>query len=519
MSHSLNSMPSMDFSEDVSLQGFDEHFDPPPPDVYECPICLLVLRMPMQTECGHRFCKSCILKVIREGRPNCPIDNERLSENQIFPDNFARREILSLSVRCRNFKQYGCKWHQELRAIDRHMETCDYSFTPCTNKCGKDVQRVHLKDHLDNDCVRRVIECEYCNIKIVYSRVVEHNETCTNFPVVCPNNCGTKLIRQQLKQHMEADCPKLILNCPYQDAGCEFQGSKVDVERHLLDDQTATRHMTQMLGAIKLLTKRVNDQEEELKKASKLSSHSTDIEKMDVDSHYGDTRDSASSMKSLSPRDSKEYATKIKELEIKITQSRTVTEMCRSELKQNKLDMDSKMDGLAKQIQEQNSMIAEVSARVWCGSFTWRITNFENLFQQAKNQELVAIHSQPFYTAVPGYKMCLRVNLNGIDSGAGTHVSMFVHLMQGEFDSIIQWPFSDGLELTIMDQDTQNPVHVKEELFARPTLQAFLRPKTPRNHKGYGYVEMIPHTTLRERHYVSNDTMIVKVRVKSSSSS
>lgn len=70
-----------------------------------------------------------------------------------------------------------------------------------------------------------------------------------------------------------------------------------------MDDQTATRHMTQMLGAIKLLTKRVNDQEEELKKASKLTSRSTDIEKMDVDSHYGDTRDSASSMKSLSPRD------------------------------------------------------------------------------------------------------------------------------------------------------------------------------------------------------------------------
>ena len=49
----------------IFIQGFDEEFDPPAPDVYECPICLLVLRMPMQTECGHRFCKGCILKVIR----------------------------------------------------------------------------------------------------------------------------------------------------------------------------------------------------------------------------------------------------------------------------------------------------------------------------------------------------------------------------------------------------------------------------------------------------------------------
>ena len=81
--------------------------------------------------------------------------------------------------------------------------------------------------------------------------------------------------------------------------------------------------------------------------------------------------------------------------------------MCRSELKQNKLDIDSRIDSLGKQIQEQNSLIAEVSARVWCGSFTWRITNFEHLFQQAKNQELLAIHSQPFYTAVPGRGLTL----------------------------------------------------------------------------------------------------------------
>ena len=111
--------------------------------------------------------------------------------------------------------------------------------------------------------------------------------------------------------------------------------------------------------------------------------------------------------------------------------------------------------------------------------------------------------------------MCLRVNLNGIDSGAGTHVSMFVHLMQGDFDSIIDWPFSHGLELTIMDQDTSNPTHVKETLYPRPTLQAFLRPKTPRNNKGYGYVEMIPHTTLRQKGYLRNDTMLVRVDILS----
>ena len=27
---------------------------------YECPICLLIIRQPVQTLCGHRFCQICL---------------------------------------------------------------------------------------------------------------------------------------------------------------------------------------------------------------------------------------------------------------------------------------------------------------------------------------------------------------------------------------------------------------------------------------------------------------------------
>lgn len=115
--------------------------------------------------------------------------------------------------------------------------------------------------------------------------------------------------------------------------------------------------------------------------------------------------------------------------------------------------------------------------------------------------------------------MCIRVNLNGVDSGLHTHISMFVHLMMGEFDSIVQWPFPGSIHLTIMDQDAVNePQHIRETLNARPTLQAFLRPRTTRNQKGYGYVEMISHATLESesRGYIRDDSLLVKVEVKMS---
>lgn len=45
----------------------------------------------------------------------CPVDNERLLEDQLFPDNFAKREILSLTVRCPNS---GCAEKMELRGLE-----------------------------------------------------------------------------------------------------------------------------------------------------------------------------------------------------------------------------------------------------------------------------------------------------------------------------------------------------------------------------------------------------------------
>lgn len=50
----------------------------------------------------------------------CPVDNEMLSKDQLFPDNFAKREILSLTVRCPNS---GCVDKMELRHLEVRMKS------------------------------------------------------------------------------------------------------------------------------------------------------------------------------------------------------------------------------------------------------------------------------------------------------------------------------------------------------------------------------------------------------------
>ena len=87
---------------------------------------------------------------------------------------------------------------------------------------------------------------------------------------------------------------------------------------------------------------------------------------------------------------------------MKIAQSKTVTEMYRNEYRQVKSELEGKIDQINQTVKEQADLITELNARVWCGKFIWKITSFENLFRQSKSGDVPAIHSLPFYTAIPG---------------------------------------------------------------------------------------------------------------------
>jgi len=57
------------------------------------------------------------MKCYRENRnSDCPTCKHPLSETQLFPDNYANREIQSLAVRCPNTK-LGCGTVVELRNV------------------------------------------------------------------------------------------------------------------------------------------------------------------------------------------------------------------------------------------------------------------------------------------------------------------------------------------------------------------------------------------------------------------
>ena len=127
-------------------------------------------------------------------------------------------------------------------------------------------------------------------------------------------------------------------------------------------------------------------------------------------------------------------------------------------------------------------------------------------------------YSPPFYTHVGGYKMCLRVDTNGLCSGKGTHVSVYVYLMKGEFDDRLKWPFSGEV---VVELKAAKPPHFQMiiTLDDKVSSECVRRPSEERNSKGWGKPHFISHVDLQGGGFLKDNSLIFCVRkviVKSS---
>ena len=65
-------------------------------------------------------------------------------------------------------------------------------------------------------------------------------------------------------------------------------------------------------------------------------------------------------------------------------------------------------------------------------------------------------YSQPFYSHLHGYKLCLRVFANGSGNGKGTHISIHATLMKGDYDNNLQWPFEGDIVIELLNWRENN---------------------------------------------------------------
>lgn len=75
-----------------------------------------------------------------------------------------------------------------------------------------------------------------------------------------------------------------------------------------------------------------------------------------------------------------------------------------------------------------------------------------------------------FYSSKYGYKMCLRLYLNGDGTGRGTHLSLFFVVMRGKCDALLKWPFSQkvGNRFNTLTHETLDERHETNSSFSSP---------------------------------------------------
>ena len=135
--------------------------------------------------------------------------------------------------------------------------------------------------------------------------------------------------------------------------------------------------------------------------------------------------------------------------------------------------------------------------------FTFTMPNFEQ-----KKLLNTPWQSPSFYSH--GYKMCLSAKANGYGDGMNSHVSVFVHMMKGDYDDQLKWPFHGDITIQILNQsgseehDTLILDVTNDDDFGKRVILGD-------RSTGLGYPKFLPHTRLYP-HYLKNDCLRLCVK-------
>ena len=395
---------------------------------YLCQHCGELLKKPLLTKCcSGNVCSRCLLvwqqaeTVKSDSERQCPICNEpgfKYHQNLEL-----ERKMVDTVIPCKN-SSLGCPWSGEVAQLSDHLESkdgCSYASQLCPHNCGKLVRRNLLTEHLlSNLCVQEWEKCEHCSD--IFPSVDSHTDaTCPSYLLLCPNQCGVTVKRSQLPQH-EKECPLSFVDCPFKEAGCSATKMQRKENTHHLNQE----HVQHLLGAFQYLQTELNSLKSQLQS----------------------TQDDQRAMAKELQKANKEFATTKIELEKQKMATEVLATTFRTEL--GYFHPSCSCEAFA--LECANTRLAMLTNRSTAfirpnsPALTFRLTNYSTL---KKNKQ--PWYSPPFYIR-EGYKMCIAVHLNGDQEGQGTHMSVHIHLMAGEYDAKLKWPlvYSEELAISLM---------------------------------------------------------------------
>ncbi|XP_077319833.1 TNF receptor-associated factor 3 isoform X2 [Lithobates pipiens] len=524
--------------------GYQEKFLKHVEEKYKCEKCRLVLCNPRQTECGHRFCETCMNSLLSSPSPQCMACEEIIIKDKVFKDNCCRREVLALQMYCRNDTR-GCKEQITLGNLLIHLKSdCQFEELPCPRADCKDkVFRKDLSEHIEKKCKYREMPCQYCKNQVPLAEMQKHEEMdCPSVVVSCPHKCSVKsLLRSELNAHL-AECVNAPSTCSFKRYGCSFKGTNQQIKAH--EASSAVQHVNLMKEWSSFLESKVsllqNESSDKNKSIQILHKQMCNFE-VEIERHKEMLRNNeakihqlqrviegqAEKLKDLdkeihSLRQTGEDADNIKSslesLQARLTQLETISKTAAAwnpgvlETQINRHDQMLSVHDIRLADMDLRFQVLETAS--YNGILIWKIRDYKRRKQEAVMGKTLSLYSQPFYTGYFGYKMCARVYLNGDGMGKNTHLSLFFVIMRGEYDSLLPWPFKQKVSLMLMDQGPSRR-HLGDAFKPDPNSSSFKKPTGEMNIAS-GCPVFVAQTVLENGTYIKDDTIFIKVIVDTS---
>ncbi len=319
-------------------------------------------------------------------------------------------------MRCNNLDN-GCEWTGELGNLATHFRLCDYRLVSCPNECDDNgqitkVTKKNLDDHLTNDCLRRQYLCPHHQDRGEYQVIVKKVHKCRN------KSCKHKGPCCELQSHLD-ECDYEPVPCKYAKYGCEKTPQRKYLKRHEeTDKHDVSIHVVEQLKAD--LENKIQALEDSL---PSLCVHRIEAACTD---EQGAVRTAIDS--------------KVAELRLEL--ERHITEIRTEQLPS-----------------PHTTTAPQPAATPAYAPLTCKMTEYRTF--QANEQFATFL----FYTYRKGYKVSINIDASGYGAGEGTHVSVYAHLMKGNNDDSLSWPFTGTVTVELLNQLEDKKHHSKKFRF------------------------------------------------------
>ena len=279
---------------------------------------------------------------------------------------------------------------------------------------------------------------------------------CPDQILSCTNGCGKNIERKQLQHHLENNCPKRLIICRY----CNEQ--VIAGDQHLKVCPQYPIHCTNEGCGQEVLRFQIKP-------------HKRSCPKEIISCEYS----TIGCVKRMKREEQEEH---------------------------NEQSMDEHLQIAAKEIADLKI------------SFSRHI-RFSEFNKRKLNNEMW--YSPGFYTLPGGYKMSLHVDASHATGyGKDAHVSCYVHLMSGEYDDILEWPFQGEVTVELLNQLEDKNHHKYTIGFDESTQQDCKERVVGKQYsRGWGCPQFISHSQLDYNsslncQYLKDDTLYFRVSVK-----